>query len=253
MSNKNTEVHMNKSLQIHEIIGCEADKLEDLGVFNAYRYTDNPYFIHPNLLYHNKISEFLGSFDKIVQQITSVFKTMVLVNLDTALIKFNYPEPKYTYIGHGKDSVGRGLTGNTARKCLEHFNNLIQENDTLKSRGDIFQLIPLFQKGIGCDLISDLMFSILREDFFKYTARVCEELNIQNTKSSKDTYGQKVFFFEDQPLIFYPSSLLTEINDENYVHNQININQELRSDFNTFIGTETITIGCIKEIGRAHV
>ena len=253
---KKEEVKINKSLQIHEIIGCEVYELEKTGVFNAYRHTDNPYFIHPNLLYYNKISEFQGSFDKITQQIVSVFDTMISVDLNTAVQKFKYPEPPYTYIGHGEESgrsTGKGLVGSKARKCLEHFNNLIQKNTTIKLRGDIFQLIPLFQKGIGCDLISDLMFWILREEFFKYTARVCKELNIQNTKSNKDTYGQDVFFFENQPLVFYPFSILTKINDKNYVDNQITINEEVRSGFNDFMGKEKATIGDIKEFANSNI
>ncbi len=160
---------MSSSLQISDIIGCTDIELEQLGVFNAFWYTDNPYFIHPNLLVYNSIPEFHGAFDKVVLQINSVFDTLINVGFDQALQRFHYPEPSYTYIGHGDTEThptGKGLTSKKARDSLTYLHNLLKNNSKLCSRGDIFQIIPIFQRGIGCDLISDLMFYVLREEFF---------------------------------------------------------------------------------------
>ncbi|OON98671.1 MAG: hypothetical protein ATN35_04080 [Epulopiscium sp. Nele67-Bin004] len=244
---------MNNSLQISDIIGCEEVDLENLGVFNAFWYTDNHYFIHPNLLIYNNIPEFQNAFDKVAQQINSVFDTLVNVGFIAALQKFNYPEPSYTYIGHGNTEAhptGKGFTSKRASDSLKYLNTLISKNPNLRTRGDIFQVIPLFQRGVGCDLISDLMFYILRQEFFAYTERVCQELGITNLKSNKDTYGKKVCFYEQQPLVFYPSELLTGISNENYVENQISINEEVRASFNEHLGNIKPTTGNIKAFAR---
>ncbi|MGL4677233.1 MAG: hypothetical protein ACRCWI_06160 [Brevinema sp.] len=241
---------MSNSLQISDIIGCKEEELEKLGVFNAFWYTDNPYFIHPNLLVYNDIPEFQGAFDKVAQQINSVFDTLVNVGFAEALQKFNYPEPSYTYIGHGNTDThpaGKGFTNKKARDSLTYLHKLIDKNPKLCTRGDIFQVIPLFQRGVGCDLISDLMFYILRQEFFTYTERIGQDLEILDLKSNKDTFGKKVYFYEQQPLVFYPAELLTEINDENYVENQISINEEVRSSFNEYLGIARNSVGVMKD------
>ena len=46
----------------------------------------------------------------------------------------------------------------------------------------IFELIGLFEEGVGADRISDMAISIIFNDIVKYTQRVAKELNIKFTE-----------------------------------------------------------------------
>ena len=69
--------------------------------------------------------------------------------------------------------------------------NTIQD---LMTEGDtdpvLFELLGVFQEGIGCDRVSDLITFILREDMLKYTQRVTEFAGVDSLSVS---FGHKIY------------------------------------------------------------
>jgi hypothetical protein len=79
-----------------------------------------------------------------------------------------------------------------------------------------FELIGVFEDGIGPDLISDMIGTILRSRLCTYTARVCRELSISTRefKIGSDVYSLPAYLTEqgeERYIILVPEDVLSEM------------------------------------------
>ncbi|HTA59508.1 MAG TPA: hypothetical protein VK805_15205 [Candidatus Baltobacteraceae bacterium] len=75
----------------------------------------------------------------------------------------------------------------------------------------IFELLGLFEKDFGPDRLSDMTISIIKDDLFKYSARVARDLGLRKlvtVRTQEGTYKLPKGPDPTKPLVFVPSKLL---------------------------------------------
>lgn len=176
---------------------------------------DSKLYIDPSLLKQPKIKEFKTSYSKF-----KAYFNEVLTLIDNsqnqndrfwreAFKRLQFKEFKYVALGYSiGNKSGNAIGPEIAANLLDTSSQIIKAGikDPI-----IFELIGLFEKGIGADRISDMTIHIIKEDLIKYTQRVSDELEIKqkefgNTKT-KLPFNPKT----GEPIVFTPKELLQDL------------------------------------------
>ena len=78
----------------------------------------------------------------------------------------------------------------------------------------IFEVATMFQKGIGCDRISDIITNILRKPILEYSSRIVSTLGLNcNFIISEDDVEYHLVLnpFNNEPILFVPFSVLSKL------------------------------------------
>lgn len=227
--------------------------------FNPQVEWDTPLFIDPMLLKSTNIEEFKESYNKMIeffsQSIVILEDKRIPQALKLAMV--NFDEVREANLGYAYDSnKGKGLTGKTALSVLSNIkqftkNELFSIND--------FAEISLFDDNVDKDRITDMVLSIVKADFIKYSCRIARENNFpvkwftgirQEFKFREMRWNEKKVempyitneYGKDIPVLLIPKEfLVTDIyfNNDKFVdwifHNKLDyiketFNYNLRSD-----------------------
>jgi hypothetical protein len=183
-------------------VGRTREEFENLGVYDTMIDFDSKLHIDAPLVFKTLIPE----FNKAKEKITDYFKDVIRllkhsngkdVMWRTAVNKLTFGEGLNTGLGYSNKGVaGSGIGREMAVKIATTITEIIGagiEDPT------IFELVPVFEKGIGPDRISDMMSFILKEEFSAYTKRISEELKIEAP------------FVNNKPIVFVPKSFLNDL------------------------------------------
>lgn len=143
--------------------------------FNPQVEWDTALFIDPILLKNTKISEFKGSYEKIISYFSQVLEKIEDIKLPLRLKKnmVNFIEVKEANLGYSYDSNdGSGLTGETALKVMYNLKRFVELG--LFDLED-FETIVIFDDRVNVDRISDMVLNILKNNFIQYSLRVAKE------------------------------------------------------------------------------
>jgi hypothetical protein len=124
---------------------------------------------------------------------------------------------------------------------------LLQTASEIVSKGIvdpvIFELVGIFEEGIGCDRISDMVCRILSDDFYKYTSRVLRKCGFE--KPEIEYKGEKLVIFKNpkrnEPILLAPKDVLRDLpiaNDWSDISYVCHRNRILREKINGIIGHE---------------
>ena len=112
-------------------------------------------------------------------------------------------------MGYSENSKkGSGIGPKLAKKLTQTAYELIKAG--IKDP-EVFHLVGLLEEGIGADRISDITVAILLDDFLTYTQNVSLALKIKTDKFSYNKIDYEIPFYQDNPIIFCPKSLLTDL------------------------------------------
>ena len=126
---------------------------------------------------------------------------------------------------------------------------------------EIFELMGLFEKGVGRDRISDMVARVIINDIAAYTARVFERLEVKTQRLVFENTKIKTIVnpFNQKPLLLVPRSLLRDLP---IAHSWDDIsfaaaaNKETRDHLNKVIGVQwqqqNFTKDDLKELVRKH-
>jgi hypothetical protein len=160
----------------------DRDKLTGLGAFDPLLDVDLPYAIDPKLLSSTDVPELSGSGPLLLQRYRDIY---VLLRASAGegdrpwreasrLVLF--PEFRGPCLGFSSGTAaGRGWGSVIGRRVLRSAKTIIDLGITDPR---FFELIGLFEDGIGPDLISDMVGTILFAPLVAFTTRVCSELGI---------------------------------------------------------------------------
>ena len=187
------------------------------GVFDVILDVDTRVFIDPALLELCTEPEFSNArekvetyFSKIITLLNHSKKTndMYWRGADRLLA---FRELSGTCFGYSQYGTSGNAIGRKLRYViLTTIKELMTEGETDPV---LFELLGVFQEGIGCDRVSDLITFILREDIIKYTQRIVSRFNIstitvqlkdQQYKTCRNPYNNK-------PLLLLPATILSPL------------------------------------------
>jgi len=133
---------------------------------------------------------------------------------------------------------GRGIGPGLARIIVSRAKEII---DLGIDASEMFELIGLFQDGIGSDLLSDMAVAILRARFLAYTERVATELSLK--PQGKATFNGNDFAVPIHPngktkLLFVPAEILSPLPvalDKSEIWDVAEFNDDVRRRWNEII------------------
>lgn len=158
--------------------------MENKGLFNPTLDVDSPLFIDPFLLSGSKHKEFSGpGFEAYEGHFTQICRLLLLSEQpgDKAWVAaqkmFQFGEVaglNGTCLGYSKHSTsGRAFGKVKAGKSLLWANAVIRLG---VKDPEMFSALPLFEEGIGPDLISDMTTKIILKEIIAFNERVSKEI-----------------------------------------------------------------------------
>ena len=158
--------------------------LEATGVFDIILDIDTRVFIDPALLELCVEPEFSGARKKVEKYFSNIITLLRHSKRSTDMYwrradrMLTFTELSGTCFGYSQNGTGGNAIGPVLRKSiLDTIKELMPEGETDPI---LFELLGVFQEGIGCDRVSDLITFILREDILKYTQRIVELAGIDS-------------------------------------------------------------------------
>ena len=195
----------------------DVTELHRLGVFNPILDVDSRIYVDPAKLGLASIGEFKNSKIKVEDYFR---KIVVLLNSSEqegdiywkkATELFTFKEMPGTCLGYSKSGTsGNGIAKVLSDKTLRAMKDLIDKG---RDEPILFEIINVFQEGIGCDRVSDLLVNILYEEILMFTDRICRHFKIDNHSI---TYEGRVFRsckneFNNTPLLLVPEEFVTPL------------------------------------------
>lgn len=231
--------------------------IEKTGVFDVILDVDTRVFIDPALLDLCDEPEFDNSrniieeyFSKIITLLHhSKKKDDMYWKKANKLLTFK--ELSGTCFGYSENGTGGNAIGKKLRdSILFTIKDLIIEGE---DDPILFELLGVFQEGIGCDRVSDLITYILRKEILNYTQRVVTSANISTITIR---FEDKEYLtcnnpYNNKPLLLLPSSILSplpvaeDFDDIDYICQE---NERVRQEINAYFD-----LGQKKKICKADI
>lgn len=226
-----------------EYFGIKSSSFKKYDTFNGFVNRDALYYMLPYEVENLKIDEFKNSYDRYKQYFSNIITILDNSNGNDRFYreaekKFQFHEIGHIGLGYSKSGKnGSGIGKKFASQLTKTAFQLVKAG--IKDP-EIFQLIGLFEEGIGADRISDMTVAILREDFLLYTQRVSLELKLKTKKFQYGTISYNLPFNpSNEPIIFSPKTVLTDLPvafDSDDIDRVCVHNSSLRDKVNEIIG-----------------
>lgn len=217
------------------------------GAFDAVLEVDSKLFIDPHLLKYTTAPELVGSYQKMIEHFSDVIKLLIRSERRgdkfwrEAEMRLRFNEVKGLCIGYSSASTsGSGMgTGFRAQ--------LLRTAKTIVDAGihdpEFFELLGLFEEGVGADRISDMVAQIIIEDLLAYSQRVLDSLGVkahlQDVKYRGKTYQLVRNPYNNWPIILIPMDILRDLPMAyglSDVGDVVEFNQQLRARLNQLLG-----------------
>lgn len=191
--------------------------LENTGVFDVILDVDTRVFVDPALLELCTEPEFIDARSKVEEYFSKIIALLrhskrkgdMFWRRAERLLTFR--ELSGTCFGYSQNGTGGNAIGAVLRNTiLGTIKELMIEGETDPV---LFELLGVFQEGIGCDRVSDLITFILREEILKYTQRVVTAAGIPTISVYS---GQHQFLtcrnpYNNKPLLLLPAAILSPL------------------------------------------
>lgn len=222
-----------------------AGVLDSLGIVDANLTVDTPLFIDPMLLIESNHKEFSESshvrFNEHIKRIITLisqssYKGDVAWRGASKLLDFN--EMSYTCLGYGKSTSGTGFSSELKSTILSTIKEITQlEIDD----PELFLVLPLFERGVGADSLSDFTGNIIVNDIIDFNERMLRTIGISGEAvqiGARDT-ELLVNPYSGKPLLLVARDIIRELpiatcwSDISHV---VRENESLREKVNASIG-----------------
>lgn len=195
------------------------DKQEFLatGAFDVILDVDSRLFIDPALLDLCEADEFKDAREKVERYFADIITLLKhSKNINDMFWKradelLTFKELTGTCFGYSQYGTSGNSIGPVLRSTILYtIKELISVGETDPS---IFELLGVFQAGIGADRISDLLTFILAEEIYKFTDRVISQFSLENTtiKYNNQSYHACINKYNNKAILLLPSSLLSPL------------------------------------------
>ena len=242
----------NTPISISNYFNIDPIKLDAENALDSVLNMDTELFINPLLLSSSKSKEMKNTREEFLKHFRSVLDKINIYNKATAAqgqlfetIKkdMSFPEPKGFCLGYGKSGKrGKGIGKSNAKVIAELAIEMVSIgiDDPVA-----FELISIFQGGVGCDLLSDMTSRILYSDFMRFSERVFDHLEIKDRfavhHKGEIFYLPKNPFFIGEPVILVPKDVLQELptaRNREDIDRVVAKNESLRRSISQMIGKD---------------
>lgn len=237
-----------RPVSFSEHFNVDEEKLAEIEAFNPILNFDTKLFVEPLLLKDSSspvIRSSLETYNKFFKDLLLLLKLSKEEGdkcWREAKSRVHFPEYKSTCIGYGSGSInGSGSGAELNDKILHSAKEII---DLAKESPEIFQLLPLLEKGVGADIISDMTQTIIDDDICKYTVDVMEKLGVEGTYSYKTAKNTRYLLpynpYYSCPIKLLPSDILSNLpladTFDDWIVDTSSVNRTLRDAINAHIG-----------------
>jgi hypothetical protein len=237
-----------KVISLGDYYKIDPASFERSGALDPVLGVDTRLFIDPRLLSANTIPELSGSYKRLTQRFIDVLKLVSKIEKEDDVFwrkadkLLTFPEVKGLCIGYSAKGVsGRGAGPLKRKRLLETTVQLVKAGC---SDPKIFELVGLFEEGVGPDLISDMVAKIIIADLVSFSQRVCSDLAIPmepfEVLRGEPTEDLPFDPIQETPIILIPKEILrdlpiaTQYGDIAWVAQH---NENLRKKLNEIIGS----------------
>lgn len=200
-----------------EQFNIPAEIVETTGVFDVILDIDTRVFIDPARLELCTEPEFLDARKKVEKYFSNIIVLLRHSKSPTDMYRkladkmLTFTELSGTCFGYSQNGTGGNAIGPVLREMiLNTIKDLMAEGD---ADPVLFELLGVFQEGIGCDRVSDLITFILHEDILQYTQRVT---NLAGVDLISVSFHKKIYKtcrnpYNNKPLLLLPSAILSPL------------------------------------------
>lgn len=234
------------AIRISEALGVSAEQLERFGAFDGFVDIDAQFHVDPHLLDASEVPELDGSHDRVLQHFGSVMKLLNAMQrrgdpmhrAATRMLEFR--EVSRISLGYSSGTTaGRGIGRILSERLADTAKAIV---DAGIDDPEIFELVGLFEEGIGADRISDMTIRIILPDLFRFSERVAQELDLETQAVSLDdnkSFNLPVVRATKAPILLVPKDILRDLpvaHDWDDIDNVCAHNASVRRRVNRSIG-----------------
>ena len=159
----------------------EYDAISNEDCFDPILVSDTELFVDPFSVFDEREGVFANSFERIISFFNEAFKLAAQTPERKGLLykklesMMTFPEVNEIGLGYSSSNDGAGASIWFRNQIIESlYKSIARGMDSLRH----FEEIGIFERGIGCDRISDITCNILKEEIISYTQEICRKLNI---------------------------------------------------------------------------
>lgn len=162
--------------------------------FDPILSTDTKLFIDPFLVFASNHEYFVNTHQKTIDFFNLAFNIAAVSKSDIKdqryrllLAMMKFPEVEEICLGYAsRGTSGSGSGGGFSKMIVDSIYESIEMGITSINN---FEEIGLFNEGFGCDRISDMTATLLKQEIISYTQSICERHNIPTKKSKINQYN----------------------------------------------------------------
>ena len=223
-------------------------KLDNLGVFDPDLEVDSHFFINLQRLKQTKVPEFIHSYEKIQNYFGKIIKLLQASKAQNlsdlfyrnAFKMFDFSEVNGICLGYAKGPAGAGF----GRKLREEV--IYTAYDIVKHGiidPEFFELLPLFEKNVGADRLSDMIATLIQEDIEAYTRRINRDLHIDASSYPKCVFqgGLLKNPYKKDNVLLLPVDILQKlpiVRSWEDIDDVISLNEAIRFEMNEAVAKE---------------
>jgi hypothetical protein len=208
-------------IAVSEYLGLSRVDFESTGAFNAILDRDSRLFIDPLAARNCSIPEFASVNEKILKRFSHV---LILLKKSsqkgdlmwrTADKQLVFPEKKGTCLGYStRGTSGRGMGPKIRADLLQTAKSIV---DADIEDPEVFELLAFFEKDVGCDLISDMITTIIWSDLLKYSARIfaslktTKKVSVVNIPVDGERLDLPLNPYNQQAIVLVPEEILQDL------------------------------------------
>ncbi len=235
--------------KLSEHLEIDKKELQVIGAFDPIMSVDSKFFIDPKALAVTGAPEFAKAYEKLSTRYAQIFQ--LLSGSKTKNDKFwtaafdHFPkgEVEEICVGYGFDNTdGRGAGPTLVEETLDTIKEFV---DVGIDDPALLELVGLFQKGIGSDIVSDMIARTLLDEIIAYTTRITKILasrtNVRPRKFKYNEVDSQAFYnpYNDKLVYLIPNDILQPLpvaEDWDSVDHVSAQNREVRNQFAKMIG-----------------
>lgn len=216
-------------------------------MFDAVLEKDSAFFINVQRLKKTEVLEFIHSYERIRNSFTSIATIPEAADskersdkfFRAALAKFAFSEVNEINLGFGDSRVGSGMDQVLRKQIIDDAFELVKKGCKAP---ELFEIIGLFEDGIGPDRLSDMIATIILPDIQAYTKRVMADFKIDKEHYEEDTFDEEGFLINQYKgcrLYLLPTDILHELPMAKCwedVETAASKNNAIRQELNTEVG-----------------
>ena len=232
---------------VSDYFNLDYKALEAAGIFDAVLEKDSAFFINIQRLKETKCPEFLHSYEHIREFFENIATMLDAAEAKSekdkffhaAYDKFKFHEVNGINLGFADSLTGSGM-GDVLRK------QIIGDAFDLVKKGckapELFELVGLFEEGIGPDRLSDMIATIILPDIKEYTKRVMSDFGLDKERCPEYIFDAEGFIknpYKKCQILLLPIDILHELpvaKDWEDINSAAEQNNHIRQEMNIEVG-----------------